>query len=313
MSAQTETRRTQDPGEDEVNVEGQGPARSKLVPWLERIIRGPEATDDMKILLFQVAKHGGEQAVDAFYYDRDKAKPIDIVVDDIVKEAVNDARELFGKVKYCVRVEGLSARTTFTLTTPCEDPDEDKFSGESGEQPNVRGLMHLLMRHTEIAMREMVMASRMDRSVLLSVLSEYREEIKGHRKGALEQTIAMGKIMDMSFAREIKIDEHKRKQNRRDWAVKGIIEKGPDVLRALVGGPSVVGADFNGSIEDLADELFSALEETPAAILDLQSKVSGRGRDLFKAMHERIARKRDARRASAAAAGSGSTDPLPTG
>lgn len=226
--------RERDDVEDARFIEGTGPAKAKLVAWLEKEKQGTEIEGEVMVYILQVSKEGGEMPVNRALYDLEE--PIPMFVDTLIKFAVDDAQIHRGVVHYAARIQGVDARETFELKVPKQARNRDDAQ-YLDEFPNEAGLAHQTMRHLEEAHQTIITLSGRSEGLLLTLLRDQREENLGWRERAFDQLAVAEDLKNMKFARDMKAEEVRVRRERADMAIKAVGRYGPQLLSQLLGVP----------------------------------------------------------------------------
>jgi hypothetical protein len=273
-------------------IEGGDEAGVKLMVWLEKKAKSTETEGDLEIHLLQKAKTG-EMSVDKFFYSLDES--LEETVEQIIEAAERDAESNRHKTRYCVRIKDHSQFFSFTLNIPPIDiDDEDDF--ELDELPNKKGMLGLFMRHNEVFAKEMLTSARLGRNDILAENRDLRQENAQLRRLYNDQTKIFEELRNMQFARDLKIKEFQKGEDRKDKATEIFFKAAPLIASKLLGGEQ--GAQFaaevgaGSPIEQMVDGFIQSLESNPEKLQKIITVLDPVDLAVFHEIHKRIQEKR---------------------
>lgn len=286
----------------------------------------------VNLVLRTLGAKGKESAdpIDTQLYDF--ADPLEQVAEEIVDLAEEDALECTGRVKYALRIEGHAAagRCSFSLKREArlDDDDEEDFddAGEIDEDTSARGRNHQQMRHNEVLVKEVVGMSREARKEHKGELEELRARVKERD----EQLFAQGKEMiklyedlrSLQWMRDREIQKMESEERKSEQLMKTLMRVAPVLAAAVFGGanadtivqsllkaalPALTEGDETGArsagagaksggggetLEQIADQLMSALERDPQKIVQIAQFLSEEEQKLFDRMYRSVLRYR---------------------
>ena len=274
-------------------IQGGEEASERLIEWLSKKLKSTEIEGDVEINLFQKAQTG-EMDVDKFTWTLDSG--LEELVDEIIEAAERDAENYRKSTRYGVRIEGKEQCLTFTLKVPPIDEDEDNELIDFEELPNRKGIIGQLMRHTEIAVKDMLTSSRMGRDDMLKENKDLRQENANLRRLYYDQVKHIEEIQSMQFARNMKIKEFEKSEERKDKATEMGFKILPLLASKVLGGEN--GAQFaaevgTGSpIEQMVDGFVKSLEMNPEKLQKIMEVLDPVDMAMFAEIHKRVQEKR---------------------
>ena len=274
-------------------IEGGVEAGERLIEWLTKKIKSTETEGDVEINLFQKAQTG-EMDVDKFTFTLDGS--LEELVEEIIEAAERDAENYRKSTRYGVRIEGKEQCLTFTLKVPPIDEDEDNELIDFEELPNRKGIIGQLMRHTEIAVKDMLTSSRMGRDDMMKENKDLRQENANLRRLYYDQVKHIEEIQSMQFARNMKIKEFEKSEERKDKATEMGFKVLPLLASKILGGEN--GAQFaaevgaGSPIEQMVDGFVKSLESNPEKLEKIMQVLDPVDMVMFAEIHKRIQEKR---------------------
>lgn len=278
---------------DGLYIQGGPEAGERLVEWLSKKLKSTEIEGDVEINLFQKAQTG-EMDVDKFNFSLDGS--LDELVEEIIEAAERDAENYRKSTRYGVRIEGKEQCLTFTLKVPPIDEDEDNELIDFEELPNRKGIIGQLMRHTEIAVKDMLTSSRMGRDDIMKENRDLRQENSNLRRLYYDQVKLIEEVRSMEFARRLKVKEFDKSEERKDKATEMGFKILPMLASKVLGGEQ--GAQFaaevgSGSpIEQMVEGFVKSLEMNPEKLQRIMEVLDPVDMVMFTEIHKRIQEKR---------------------
>jgi hypothetical protein len=224
--------------EDAETCEGEEEAFKKVREFLQKLKKSPDADGEITIVLSQNGR-GHESAVSTFEFEF--AKNFDELSAEIVEAASEDCIGLSAKsMKYTVRAEGLTGRSTFTLKYSSGD-DEDLDDIE--DLPDRKGLLGMLMRHQEGIQKVSIGAQKVTsdaaKDILDDLMASNREKdriITEMQKSSIENIKAFEELVSGRHMRDLELRRLENSERRKDQVAGVLMQGAPILLSKFLGG-----------------------------------------------------------------------------
>ena len=261
-----------DDTENATIVEGVEEAYAKIEVFLKKVKKSPENEGQMDIVLSQTSarkeKDQDDDAVETF--ELDMQTDIDALASEITDRAIEDIEGLGAKnMKYNVKAGGLQLRCTFTLK--CDDGEEEDMD-DIDDMPNRKGLLALLMRHTQGQHKLSIGTSKHMIDQLMDENRRKDETILLLQKQAMENIKAYEELVSGRHMRDLEMKKMENKDRRMDQLAGTVLTGFPLLVSKFMGGGAgaaamqgVPGARtpmealLEGFIKTLDKEQFTAL------------------------------------------------------
>lgn len=226
---------------DALQFQGVTEAQSKVLAFLTKAAESLETEGEFKITLAQAAKTGTIPVYQTVYAFDEK---LEETAEEVVQAACTDAEELGrGKVKYSVHVDGVKGRTTFSITIPAREEEDDD---DIDDLPNKRGLIGQQMKHNEVILKVAVGQSKETNEMLRSMLREANARISVLESQRLEQFKAFEEVLSMKQVRDIEFRRLESSERRKDQVSHMLIQGLPILASKLLGGGAKAGEMISG-------------------------------------------------------------------
>ncbi len=255
--------RREDDDEDIKNasvVEGGHQAYSAILTFLNKVRKSPENEGEVNIILSQTtsrkdAKKSDEDSFANFPFDM-HTDP-DELANEIADEAVEHCEGLRARtMKYSVRAAGFTARCVFTLTG---DDGEEEDIDDVDDLPNRKGLLGLLMRHTQGNHKLSIGAAKHMIDSLMQQVDKKDEIIERLQKQAMENVKAYEELVSGRHMRDMEVRRTENKDRRMDMLAGTVLQGFPLLIGKFLGGGA--GA--------------SAMQEVPGARTPVEAMIEG--------------------------------------
>lgn len=284
-------------------IEGGTDARAKIMAWIKPIVQGPETESEVLVSLYQKSKLG-EKSIDEFLYELGAGQSLDAFVGEIVDMAENDAAEMFGTIRYSIRIKGKTGRCAFALKVPRREGTED--DEEPDENPDGKGLVHQAMRHAEVFAREMLASARVNNGMLMGMLRDVREENIHLKTHQVEQIKITEQLRNMQFERDMKRDELKESKERKRQAMAMLMKAAPVIASKVLGGGAQLAQNLGASpVDGLLEGLVTSLEAKPETLNKLIAMLDPLDAAAFIELHNYVKQKQGAGGGSEGGGGEG--------
>jgi len=263
-------RRDDDDIEDATVVDGIQEAYHKVEVFLKKVKKSPENEGQMDITLAQTTgrKDQEDDAVETF--ELDMQTDIDALASEIVDCAVEDIEGIKTKsMKYSLKANGLQLRAVFTLKF---DEGEEEDMDDVDDLPNRKGLLALLMRHTQGQHKLSIGTSKHMIDQLMDENKRKDETILTLQKQAMENIKAYEELVSGRHMRDMEMRKMENKDRRMDQLAGTVLTgfplivskflgngAGAAAMQAVPGARTPMEAMLEGFIKTLDKEQFTAL------------------------------------------------------
>jgi hypothetical protein len=261
--------------ENATTVEGIEEAYSKIEIFLRKVKKSPENEGQMDVVLSQTSSRKNKDQEDdpVETFELDMQTDIDALASEIVDCAVEDIEGLRAKnMKYNVKAAGLQLRCTFTLK--CDDGEEEDMD-DVDDMPNRKGLLALLMRHTQGQHKLSIGTSKHMIDQLMEENKRKDETILTLQRQAMENIKAYEELVSGRHVRDMEMKKMENKDRRMDQLAGTVLTGFPLIVSKFLGGGAGAGAMqavpgartpmeamLEGFIKTLDKEQFTALMST---------------------------------------------------
>jgi hypothetical protein len=266
-------RRSADGIDDATTIEGIQEAYSKIEIFLKKVKKSPENEGQMDIVLAQTTgrKDQEDDAVETFQLDMQT--DIDALASEIVDCAVEDIEGIRTKsMKYSLKADGLQLRAVFTLKY---DEGEEEDMDDVDDLPNRKGLLALLMRHTQGQHKLSIGTSKHMIDQLMDENKRKDETILTLQKQAMENIKAYEELVSGRHMRDMEMKKMENKDRRMDQLAGTVLTgfplivskflgngAGAAAMQAVPGSRTPMEAMLEGFIKTLDKEQFTQLMST---------------------------------------------------
>lgn len=258
--------------ENATSVEGIQEAFGKISSFLKKVQKSPENEGSMDIILSQTTskknKDQDDDSVGTFVCELQT--DVDTLASEILDAAIEDIEGLRAKnMKYNVRAEGLSLRCTFTLK--CDDGEEEDMD-DVEDLPNRKGLLALLMRHTQGQHKLSIGTSKHMIDHLMDENKRKDETIAALQRQAIENIKAYEELISGKHMRDMELKRQENKDRRMDQLAGTVLTgfpllvgkflgngAGAAAMQTVPGARTPIEAMLEGFIKTLDGEQFNAL------------------------------------------------------
>ncbi len=223
--------------ENAQTIDGGTAAFATVSTFLKKLRKSAENEGSLDVTLSQTSSAKGhkkkdDDAVQTFPFDMQT--DIDDLANEIVDVAIDDCDGLKAKtMKYDVRAEGLEARCGFTLKG---DDGEEEDMDDVDDLPNRKGLLALLMRHTQ-GSHKLVVGTSHD---MITSLREENRELRGMLKDSMRQSMdnmkAYEELVSGRHVRDMELRRTENKDRRMDQLAGTVLQGFPLLVTKFLGG-----------------------------------------------------------------------------